>query len=171
MSEKPSIAVPGLANPFLFSIWKNAMKTKVTIESAPLPLKPGTYCLNETVKNPKADRRIKQQRASNWESWPEWPTGMIFIVDANPHGQTSNRIYVRGAYHKAERTDPRFAALVMSLEPREETPSQYLARRSLGSGAGQLALAALDRLKIPIADLAMALDEIEAEEFAEEIES
>lgn len=134
------------------------------IISAPLPLSPGTYRLTEDVKNPKPDGRIQQNRNDNWESWKVWPKGKLFIVDLDRNGR--NRVYVWGGYHKAEHfmDDPRLPVLIEYLERIEETPSRFLARHALGSEAGGIALAVLDKLNIPLADIQAAIDAIDAEE-------
>lgn len=162
------------------------MISETSIEMAGLPLTPGTYRLSREVSNPRADGRIKQRRASNWESWKSWPEGMEFIVDIEPRGQGAeeeirerfgvmisgkrdNRIYVWGGFYKVDRHDARFPALIDALEPVKESPSKYLARLGLGSGAGTQALAVLDELDIPIERIQAALDAIEAREFAEDV--
>lgn len=140
------------------------MKTTITVERSPLPLPPGTYRLTREVTNPRSDGRIQNNRTNNWESWKTWPEGMLFIVDDNPHGLPSNRIYVYGGYYKVERDDARFPVLLEYLEIVTENPSMFLERISLGSGAGSAALAVLDELKIPLETIQQALDAIDARE-------
>jgi hypothetical protein len=132
-------------------------------------LAPGTYRTTKTVKNPKPDGRIQQNRADNWESWKEWPAGKDFIVDSDRRG--NNRVYVWGGYHKAESSldDPRLPILLEHLEQVQETPSMRLARYGSGSGAGQIALSVLDELKISLEDIEEALRRIEERD--EETES
>lgn len=132
------------------------------------PLPDGTYRLTEDVVNPKPDRRIKTKRTSNWESWDVWSKGMKFIVDRDPapNGRGMNRVYPWGAYYKAASwdRDPRTASILMHLEPVTETPSEFLARHAHGSGAGQVALAVLDKLQIPLETIQAALDALDADE-------
>jgi hypothetical protein len=140
------------------------------IISSPLPLEPGTYILRESVTNPKPDGRIKQRRADNWESWPEWKAGMKFIVDMDhtPIGKGMNRIYVWGGYHKASYTDPRYSSIIMFLDKIEEKPSELLARYGSGMSAGSYALEVLDHLNIPLSEIERAIAEIEALEEEQE---
>lgn len=146
----------------------NTTPETLLINSIPIgsTLEPGTYMLKESVTNPKPDGRIKQRRVDNWESWPEWKAGMKFIVDMNPapNGKGMNRIYVWGGYHRADHYDTRYSSIIMFLEKVEEKPSEFLARHSLGMGAGNYALEVLDQLNIPLSDIQRAINEIDARE-------
>lgn len=134
------------------------MKTTATVYSSPLPLADGTYQLPQDTPNPKPDGRIKTERASNWESWAVWPKGMRFIVETI---DGVNRVYPYGAYSRLNAHDPRVLVLTQELEPVNETPSEFLERKSSGSGAGQLALAVLDKLGISLSDIQAALDALD----------
>jgi hypothetical protein len=130
------------------------------------PAPGGTYRLTAPVPNPHPDRRASQTRLSCWESWAEWPQGMVFLVHERPveggFPKPSPYIVARGGIKNLFPWDAAFHALAAKLERVEEKPSDLI-RRLEGSLAGGYALEVIDNL-LTLEQVAEALEAIHRKE-------
>lgn len=136
----------------------------MTNSAAAIQLKPGTYTLTRDVRNPRPDRRHKD----DWSKWPIWEAGTEFLVSKRSRGlpvddpdiatETREILRARDAYYTIRMVGVRFsvlyevgpgnaeqyAALVEALEPcgesvdalfeRLDARTDYFARWLVESG-------------------------------------
>ncbi len=116
-------------------------------------IKPGTYRLNETVKNPKGKER---NGSPNWRRHISWPKGTLFIVYDDGEQLCLYRV---GNPERTLPIDvPAALLLIAHLEPKVDKPSDWLCSH-VKTNAGLLALEVLDRL---VAQGKITVDEIKA---------
>lgn len=85
-------------------------------------LKPGTYQLTATIKNPTPDRRYLHA----WIHAKEWTGGTYFTIDHFSVGEvTLRKPNTPGQLYSY---DPRFKALVPYLEKVNETAFEFMTR-------------------------------------------